>query len=44
MANFADDNTPYDYGKNTDEVIDKLEKQSRLLIEWYEYNYESESG
>ena len=39
MANFADDNTPYDFGKTTDEVIDKLEKQSRLLTEWYKYNY-----
>ena len=31
MTNFADDNTPYDFGTNTDEVIDKLEKQSELF-------------
>ena len=30
---------PYDFGKTTDGVIDKLEKQSSLLIEWYKYNY-----
>ena len=39
MANFADDNTPYDFGTTTEEVIDKLEKQSGLLIEWHKYNY-----
>ena len=39
MANFADDDTPYDFGKTIDEVIDKLEKQSRLLIERYKYIY-----
>ena len=36
MGNFADDNTSYDFGKTTDEVIDKLEKQSD---EWYKYDY-----
>ena len=39
MANFADDCTPYDFGNNTDEVLNKLEEQSILLIEWYKYNY-----
>ena len=40
MANFADDCTPYDFGNNTDEVLNKLEEQSILLIEWYKYNYQ----
>ena len=39
MANFADDCTPYDFGNNIDEVLNKLEEQSILLIEWYKYNY-----
>ena len=39
MANFADDCTPYDFGNNTDEVLNKLEEHSILLIEWYKYNY-----
>ena len=26
-------NTPYDFGRTTEEMIDKLEKQSGLLIE-----------
>ena len=29
----------YDFGNNTDEVLNKLEEQSILLIEWYKYNY-----
>ena len=32
-------NTSYDFGTPTEEMIDKLEKHSRLLIEWYRYNY-----
>ena len=39
MANFADDCSPYDFSANTDEVINRLEEQSTLLIEWYKYNY-----
>ena len=39
MANFPDECTPYDFGNNTDEVLNKLEEQSILLIEWYKYNY-----
>ena len=35
MANFADDCIPYDFGNNTDEVLNKLEEQSILLIELY---------
>ena len=34
MANFADDNTPYEYGKTIEDVLAGLERQSRLLIEW----------
>ena len=39
VANFADDCTPFDFGNNTDEVLNKQEEQSILLIEWYKYNY-----
>ena len=39
MANFADDCSSYDFSANTDGVINRLEEQSTLLIEWYKYNY-----
>ena len=39
MANFADDCSPYDFSANTDDVKNRLEEQSTLLIEWYKYNY-----
>ena len=39
MSNYADDNSPYDFGINSEEVINKLEHQSALLIQWYRYNY-----
>ena len=39
MANFADDCPPYDFSTNTDEVMNRLEEQSTLLIGWYKCNY-----
>ena len=32
MANFADDCSPYDFSANNDEVINRLEEQSTLLM------------
>ena len=34
MANYADDCSPYESGKSTEEVILKLEKDSRCLLDW----------
>ena len=39
MMNFADDCSPYEYSKSTDDVIQNLEDQTSLLIEWYKCNY-----
>ena len=39
MANYADDCSPYECSDSIDEVIQKLESDSRYLIEWYENNY-----
>ena len=39
QTNFADDCSPSDFSVNTDEVINRLEEPSTLLIEWYKYNY-----
>ena len=33
VANYADDNSPYEYGNSIDEVIEKLE------IDWFDMNY-----
>ena len=36
--NFADDITPYECGKNYDEVINKLEDTLEKLFNWFQYN------
>ena len=39
MANYADDCSPYEFSDSIDEVILKLQNDSKSLIEWYESNY-----
>ena len=39
IANYADDCTPYEFSDSIDKVINKLEFDSKILIEWYEMNY-----
>ena len=39
MANYADDNTSYESSFSIDEVINKLELDSQILMEWFRGNY-----
>ena len=39
MANYADDWSPYEFNSSIDEVIIKLQNDSKCLINWYESNY-----
>ena len=39
MANYADDCSPYEFSGSIDEVIQKLEHDSGILMDWYEMNY-----
>ena len=39
MATYADDCSPYEYSHSTADVIQKLQNDSKCLIEWYESNY-----
>ena len=38
FSNFADDTTPYECGKNYDEVINKLEDTIEKLFNWFQCN------
>ena len=38
IANFADDNTPYLFAKNVEDVIESLEQASVSLYRWFESN------
>ena len=38
FINFAGDNTPYECGKNYDEVINKLEDTIEKLFNWFQCN------
>ena len=38
FSNFADDTTPYERGKNYDEVISKLEDTIEKLFNWFQCN------
>ena len=38
LTNFADDTTPYESGKNYDEVIKKLEDTIEKLFNWFQFN------
>ena len=39
VANYADDNTPYESSNSIDEVIEKLEMDAKILIDWSDMNY-----
>ena len=39
IANYADDNSPYEFSGSTDDVIKKLEEDAFYLLKWYEINY-----
>ena len=39
MANYADDCSPYEFSNSIDDVIIKLQNDSKCLINWYESNY-----
>ena len=39
IANYADDNSPFEFSGTIDEVISKLENDSCILIKWFEANY-----
>ena len=36
---YADDSSPYEFSDSIDEVILKLQNESKSLIVWYENNY-----
>ena len=38
FASYADDNTPYCYGRTPQEVITKLEQSSKVIFTWFENN------
>ena len=39
IANYADDCSPYELSRSIDDVIGKLQENSKLLIKWYGSNY-----
>ena len=39
IASYADDNTPYSTAEQTDVVINNLEKESKMLLQWLKSNY-----
>ena len=39
VCNFADDTTPFVCNKNLSELLEKLEQNSELAIQWFENNY-----
>ena len=39
IANYADDNSPFEFSGTIDEIISKLENDSCILIKWFEANY-----
>ena len=39
IANYADDNSPFEFSGTIDEVISKLENDSCIFIKWFEANY-----
>ena len=38
MVNFADDNSPFSCSESTDSVIEQLEKDTKLILSWFETN------
>ena len=39
VANYADDDSPYEFSGSTHDVIKKLEEDALYLLKWYENNY-----
>ena len=39
MANYVDDNSPYESSFNIEEVILKLEENANILVDWFTNNY-----
>ena len=39
IANYADDCSPFEFSGSTNDVIQKLENDSLILIQWYNSNY-----
>ena len=39
MANHADDCSPYEFSGSIDDVILKLQNDSKCLLDWFEINY-----
>ena len=39
LANYADDCSAFEFSGTIDDVIKKLENDSRILIKWYDNNY-----
>ena len=39
IASYADDNTPYNFGLNLDNVINNLEKSTNSLLNWFRQNH-----
>ena len=38
LTNLADDTTPYEYGKNYGDLINKLEHAIEKLFDWFQCN------
>ena len=38
FASYADDTTPFIYGQNTDEIIEKLETDMSKICKWFHHN------
>ena len=38
IVNYADENTPYNFGKNIDEVVRFLEESSCIIFKWFSDN------
>ena len=39
LANYVDDNTPYTINYDVNAVIENLENDTSILIEWFNDNY-----
>ena len=39
MANYANDCSLYEFSRNIEDVIQKLENDSCILMDWYKINY-----
>ena len=39
MSNYADDNSPFEISLTNEQVMNKLEEDAIILIEWFQNNY-----